>query len=337
MEVGKGAYGTVSIVNGLAVKKFRKHSHLVQETLAGIFLRGQEHVVEYITSDFRDLTLTMKTYPLTLRKWMNEVESQPTHLKNEVTKQLLLGLIEIHSLHLVHGDIKPGNILLSKDPIRLVIADLGFISLRPYSKCERTAQIYRDTNVKSGPSHDIYSTGIILLEMFGNLVLKEQAKYNDLHAIAKHEIEDVTLSRVIKDMLHEDHNKRPSAGQVYHKLFGTKIMYPPVSSNFEVYFEYPEVKAIMKKIATKYGIIRPNRGYKALCNYLEQHKREYKQNGPTIYACCMVFMLSSVFSKYSVFDEKTAAQYCKCSEEKIIDMTGKLCMNDEVVTYLMSP
>lgn len=336
-EVGKGAYGTVTIVDGNAVKQFRKCSHLVQECVAGVFLRGQENVVEFIDADFKNVTLTMKAYPLTLRKWLNEVESQPKHLKDEAARQILKGLIEIHSLHLVHGDMKPGNILVDRDPFRVVIADLGFISLRPYSKCERTAAVYRDTNVKSCHGHDIYSTGIILLEMYGDLKVKTQGTYEELREAITNEIQDKTMRKILRAMINEDHDKRPSAGKIYHKMFGEKIIYPSINSNFEVDYNYPEIRACMKTLAERYNIIRPNRGYKALSNYVERHNKSYKKHGCEVYSAAMIFILSSVFGRYTTFDQKQAAKFCGCSSSLIVRITGKLCMDGDVVQYLMTP
>lgn len=336
-EVGRGAYGTVTIVDGYAVKQFRKHSHLVQESIAGVFLRGQEHVVEFITADFGAITLSMKAYGSTLRKWMNESDNHPKHLKDEVVKQVLKGLIEIHSLHLVHGDMKPGNILLDPEKFHLVIADLGFISLRPYSKCERTAAIYRDTNVKSCQGHDIYSTGIIFLEMYGELKIKTQGTYEELHDAIKNEISDKTMRKILRAMMHKNHEKRPSAGKIYYKMFGQKIQYPIINSNFEVEQEFPDVRHTMKSICEKYEIIRPSRGYKALAHFIVRNRKLYDRHGCKAFATSMIFILSSVFGRYNEFDQKIAAKYAGCDVKTIIRITSKLCLDSDVVQYLMTP
>ncbi len=336
-EVGKGAYGTVKIVDGCAVKEFRKYSHLVQESIAGVFLKGQEHVVEFIGADFKNITLSMKAYPITLRKWLNETDSQPRHLKDEMARQLLKGLTEIHSLHLVHGDIKPGNILIQRDPLKLVIADLGFISLRPYSKCERTAAVYRDTNVKSCFGHDIYSTGIIFLEMYGDLKVRQQGNYDELKGAIRDEISDQNLRKILNAMIHKNHDKRPSAGDVYYKMFGEMIVYPSINSHFEVDSEYPKIRRVMRRLSEKYDIMRPNRGYKALVNYIGRNYNSYRKYGYEIYATSMIFILSSVFGRYTTFDQKNAAEYSNCKESVIVKITSRLCLDGEVVQYLMTP
>lgn len=336
-EVGKGAYGTVRIVDGRAVKEFRKCSHLVQECIAGVYLRGLDHVVEFLGADFNKNCISMIAYPSTLKSWLKDGESRTFEEKREAARQILLGLIEIHSLHLVHGDMKPNNILLKENPLHIVIADLGFISLRPFSKCERTAAVYRDKKVKSCNGHDIYSTGIVFLEMFGDLKITMQGTYKELREAIKNEIFDPDMRKILRAMMHKDHNKRPSAGKIYYKMFGEKIIYPTINSHFEVYNENSEVMKVMMRLSEKYEIIRPNRGYKALTNYIQRNPNSYKKHGAKVYSSSMIFILSSVFGRYTTFDQKRAAEYSGCKEEEIVKVTSKLCLDDEVVQYLMTP
>jgi hypothetical protein len=343
-KLGQGAYGMVTMDGDYAVKHFKKQSHLVQETIAGVFLYGQKHVVEFVSADFDNITLRMKCYPTTLRKWSNDAVGKPMEYKDKAARQLLLGLINIHKLHLVHGDIKPGNILVVEEPFYLAIADLGFISLQPYSKCERTAAVYRDTNVKSCHGHDVYSAGIILLELYGDIKISEQATPEQLHEAIDEQINHpgkdqkcFKLRKVLKKMTHKDHEKRPSAADVYFELFGEKIQYPKISGYFEADKHYYDVRAIMKKLSDRHEIIRANRGYKALCNYIVRNEEIYEKHGPKACAASMTFVLSSVFGRFNNFNEKAAADYAGCSKKVIIDIASRLCLDTDVVHYLMTP
>ena len=100
-----------------------------------------------------------------------------TELALEILTQLAAGLTAIHKQHLVHRDIKPGNIMLSWEEDRLEtvkIIDLGlakgvtedtlsiaggFIGTRTYASPEQFAGL--GTDIRS----DLYSLGVTLWEM----------------------------------------------------------------------------------------------------------------------------------------------------------------------------
>ncbi len=93
----------------------------------------------------------------------------------EILIQSLSGLSAIHRAQAVHRDIKPGNIILTHDPIRVVITDFGLV---------RRVQIQSDTRALAGtPAYiapeiasgepgaseslltDIYSMGVTAYEL----------------------------------------------------------------------------------------------------------------------------------------------------------------------------
>lgn len=337
--VGKGAYGSVTVKGNKATKKLNKFSHVVQEAVAGFFLVGQENIVEFLEASIVKKTITMKRYEKTLRNWMDKEESHPLELKNEVSKQFLRGLMNIHALKLVHGDVKPGNIFVNEKPLKVVIGDLGFISLAPFSKVERTAAVYRDKNPVSCYGHDIYSAGIILLEIYGELKISMQADYSQIHDAIKEEISDPKMRRILLDMTSERHDMRPLIKDVYFRMFGERIEYPVIKNHFEAPYNNKEIRSIMVDLADKYEIQRAHRGYKALIHYINTNSRNYvncKKAGKK-YAVSMIFILSSVFGRFTKFNEKMAAEYCDCEISEIISVTEELCLNREIVHIIMSP
>ena len=104
MFLGKGSYGEVTVKNGVAVKKFIKLSHLIQEYMALYYLRDCKHIVRVVDVNFEDLELSMELYDYSLRKYLED-NDKPEVMK--ILHGILLGLVELHDRGLVHGDIKP--------------------------------------------------------------------------------------------------------------------------------------------------------------------------------------------------------------------------------------
>jgi serine/threonine protein kinase len=337
--IGKGAYGSVTVKGTEATKTLKKYSHVVQETMAGLFLMGQDNVVEFLRASIVKKTITMKRYDKTLRNWMDREELHSLESKNAVTKQFLRGLMNIHALRLVHGDIKPGNIFVNEKPLKVVIGDLGFISLAPFSKVERTAAVYRDKTPISCYGHDIYSAGIILLEIYGDLKVSMQADYEQIHEAIKEEISDPKMRRLLMDMTSPKHESRPLISEVYFRLFGERVEYPVIRNTFKAPYDNKEIRAIMKGLAEKYEIQRAHRGYKALIHYINKNSKSYikTKSATKKYATSMVFVLSSVFGRFTKFNEKMAAEYCECEVDEIIRVTEELCLDREIVHMIMSP
>lgn len=65
-----------------------------------------------------------------LNDYINKHGKMEEHLTQEVTRQILRGIMYVHEKGITHRDIKPDNILLvSEDPIEVKISDFGLAKM----------------------------------------------------------------------------------------------------------------------------------------------------------------------------------------------------------------
>jgi len=260
--------------------------------------------------------------------------------KRFVLCDILKGLVEIHQRGLVHGDIKPGNILITgrskrkadvsgsgtledseadKPKYKAVIGDLGFVSLAKYSKVRRTAAAYRDIKPKEDPAHDMLSLGVVMVELFGNCRANGQMGYGELKNFANRNLRNNDeMRKICLRLFKKKHRKRPSSDQILKEIFGMTIedalrgdslsisTLPDISSGLGKE-ESDEVEKYMQEYGSKHTINRIYRGFAAVKAFIaikEIDKKKFKFT-----CCCMLMILSSLFGK-SGFDERRISQYC---------------------------
>merc|ERR1719433_807339 len=101
------------------------------------------------------------------------------------TQQLLVGLSLMHSCGVIHADIKPDNILMSKDQNVVKFCDLGTavemkdVSVSPYL----ASRFYRAPEIILGCEYatavDTWALGCTLFELFTGKVLLNSKSNND--------------------------------------------------------------------------------------------------------------------------------------------------------------
>ena len=144
----------------------------------------------------------------------------------QILADIAQGLNHIHHCGIVHLDLKPANILISKDGL-LKIGDFGMASRIPVPNTveregDRSYLAPELLNAASvGSPADIFSLGLILLEITANIILPENGLYwqqlrdGDFSSIVGFgERRSPALMDFIRSMMNPDPEGRPTAADV---------------------------------------------------------------------------------------------------------------------------
>lgn len=346
VRLGRGAYGSVTLSEDseTAVKTFRYLSHLVQEAIAITYLGDCPHVVHARGLDLERKELHMEVFRLNLREWLQDLYDRnlavPGHQRRIIERDILLGLRELHGRGLTHGDIKPSNILVRPSPLSLVLGDLGFVSVSRYSKVDRTAPAYRDPNPSRSPSHDMYSFGIILLELEGGVRPMDQLSYRELQRLAEKNIPSGSMRDLVLSLFSPHHEKRPTAAQALN-LLDVSLDTSPVPPSIPniLYLDKKKDKRLerwMRTATNSNHLRRGKRGYFALSTFFATHPK-IPEKHHLLYCLAMLLILSSLFGP-SGYDEQKVLRACpQASPQSLNRALTNLITNKTVVTILLLP
>jgi len=77
-------------------------------------LKKNPNIAELVAYDKKNATFILKYYPKTLRQILERKGRLPVGLAKGIILRIANALREAHELGVVHGDIKPENILLDE-------------------------------------------------------------------------------------------------------------------------------------------------------------------------------------------------------------------------------
>ena len=176
---------------------------------------------------------------LTLQNFINQHSNKSIERKIifNYIKQILKGLKKLHKNGIIHRDIKPGNIFIKNEQIK--IGDFGLATKFQKNTTLQTKDLRGFTPSYSAPEQtnsktynekvDIYACGITFYEMCGcfGTEMERQLALRDLR-IKRIIVERIVTnypeeSKLIKMMTEKDYNERPSAEQILKSDLFTEL------------------------------------------------------------------------------------------------------------------
>ncbi|KTW26128.1 hypothetical protein T552_03022 [Pneumocystis carinii B80] len=214
------------IVNEILVMKQNKHENIVNYIDSFLFKEDLWVIMEYMEGG--SLTDVLMSNIMT--------ESQIA----TVVKEVLKGLIYLHSKGIIHRDIKSDNVLLSLDGL-IKLTDFGFCARVNEAMNKRTTMVGTPywmapeviTRKEYGPNVDVWSLGIMCIEMIeGEPPYLDENPLRALYLIATNGTPKITqlqnLSQPFRDFLHltlqVNPEHRPPSSTLLSHLFFNKVL-----------------------------------------------------------------------------------------------------------------
>lgn len=358
--LGSGAYGSVRIQDGMAVKKFHDVSTLrkmhpgrknipdittpsfLRECAALCYLSELPGVVQIQEFDATKMEIGMELCRTDLRSWMQE-----NHGKNQyfdrallLIQQMIRALVSLHDRGLVHGDFKMSNILITNGG-EAILGDMGFASIAAYSAVYHTADHYRDPAMRAHSCHDVYSFACTAYQLMSGKPIHYREKdgsrrsftYRELRARIERHIPPDYRTELLA-MVNSDCEARPSLRKVYSSWFREDITVWEPDSMYIVPKQYPRKNELEhainegRKEALKHKIERYDTSAYALCYYMsEKSSEEYRP-----YVAALLLLTHSCFhlrKKTFDFTLHSACVYGKCSVKVLRTCIEELLLSRE--------
>lgn len=311
MILGKGAYGTVTKVDGCAIKKLQKLNHLIREYCAYCITKDCDLIGNCKEINFKTGELCLELYDMDLKKWM-QLKCPKNELTNEIKLQIivkiLLALVYLHDRNITHGDLKLGNILVNENPFKLVLSDLGFTSNFKYASIASTAPVYRDKIIiNSDLKHDMYSFGICLYEILSEKKIYNEIQNSEMLKYLEH-VDDKNIFKPILIKLFGERCNRPSARDILKMLnipapplYNSNIVKVPSQFNEKIRITYKlgsyvchnNINNIFYNVSKDYNLKRTDKAYPVLINIMIDEK--VSPNQYNLWITAMFMIIASVF------------------------------------------
>jgi len=300
MGGNEGAYGSVEFYGKHAIKRFKSNTtkeHIIREVAALMYTAACPYIVKIHDFDLYDNTIVMQRYDTDLKEWLSRNSySSSSDKKVIIIKNILLGLIFLHERGLVHGDLKPNNILVQHSPFHVVLGDCGFVSISKYARVDLTARAYKELNVSHAPEHDMFSFGVCLIEILTGK-RSQRTDYDSLYMYVNN-CDGISskFKHIIKRLITEDKSHRLTAKQCYAMIFGetsgnaSKFVSPAIVKNIN---KNNKFYSIFYDLNFRYKINRSKKCYGALHNMFKSTNLSHKEC--LLYSCAALVIVGSCF------------------------------------------
>ncbi len=156
------------------LKRFRREANAVanlsHRNIVTVYDRGQQDDVHYIVMEY--------IQGKSLKEKMLETGIMPVHQAVDIAIQLSDGVAVAHRSHLVHRDIKPQNVMITRDGI-VKVMDFGIARALDVPSITQSGLVWGTVHYMSPeqakgepalPASDVYSIGAVLYEMLAGRV-----------------------------------------------------------------------------------------------------------------------------------------------------------------------
>ena len=171
----------------------------------------------------------MEFYEKTLENLIFSLKNEPMKTRLELCKNLAIALKYIHSLGIIHRDLKTSNILIKNGQIKL--ADFGLSTFLNNKKFEAGIGTENYSSPEQMNSNfynektDIFSLGLIFYEILQpyKCVMKKIENFNLLKKFnkipnEKFQNDFLFLCDVILNMIQKDFNSRPDENEIINAI-----------------------------------------------------------------------------------------------------------------------
>ena len=316
----------------------------LRESLAMAYLQDCEYVVQMKSSSMTSMSITMDLCDGDLRHWYEENYGKEGYYEkvDSYIKDMIRGLLEIHDRGMVHGDFKMSNVLLKNG--KAYTGDCGFTSIGRYSAVYYTAEPYRDPNVKAHWTHDAYSLGCILYQLFTGKRTTYRNDKGENVAFTSLQLRD-RVQRYVKNkykehltmLLHSIWQRRPSLRTLYKDWYGEDV--PVWKPQYfcevpETYSKKEEMDALYpeaRRFAKYHFVERFEESWYSLCYYVSENEVKDLRIlvGALLLMCNSCFHYRDNLLRVKMED---VIEFSKCTKQEMVGAINKLSRNPDFVT-----
>jgi serine/threonine protein kinase len=144
---------------------------------------------------------------------------------NEIFKQMVEGLINLHNNNIIHRDIKPHNILICKEKVKICDFGLSILTERE-TVCKGGTQNFMapefENKIGASKASDVYALGCTLMYLYvSNYVTSTKFKEKRLGQM--HLVLNEVHKTLIEQMVSENPQDRPNLLEIKIRLYDEKV------------------------------------------------------------------------------------------------------------------